>query len=357
MCHHSCCSGSKCITDKNKELNMKNLFFIASILNITLLTIVVWFVAQRLRKKINSENDDYFKRIMNYISSIRYGNITEKIDESNLLGTKKILAQSINRMSETLVDRENMIREYEKVMLEKNKSLEQLIKQEQDMHSLRKDFIATLGHDLKVPILAADNTLEFLLDGTFGELNSKQFEVLKKMKNSNSDLIILVENILATYKSDEQNIVLQKSMINLKSLIIDAVQELTELAQRENINIETALDDVDISVDPFQMKRVIKNLLHNAISYSLKNSSVQIILSKQDKYAIIEVVDFGVGIEEKDIAHIFEKYYSCAKKFRKVGTGLGLYLSNQIVKTHEGTIEVNSTPNEKTVFTIKLPRK
>ena len=71
----------------------------------------------------------------------------------------------------------------------------------------------------------------------------------------------------------------------------------------------------------------------------------------------IEVVDFGVGIEEKDIAHIFEKYYSCAKKFRKVGTGLGLYLSNQIVKTHEGTIEVNSTPNEKTVFTIKLPRK
>ena len=336
---------------------MKNLFFIASILNITLLTILVWFVAQRLRKKINSENDDYFKRIMNYISSIRYGNITEKIDESNLLGTKKILAQSINRMSETLVDRENMIREYEKVMLEKNKSLEQLIKQEQDMHSLRKDFIATLGHDLKVPILAADNTLEFLLDGTFGELNSKQFEVLKKMKNSNSDLIILVENILATYKSDEQNIVLQKSMINLKSLIIDAVQELTELAQRENINIETALDDVDISVDPFQMKRVIKNLLHNAISYSLKNSSVQIILSKQDKYAIIEVVDFGVGIEEKDIAHIFEKYYSCAKKFRKVGTGLGLYLSNQIVKTHEGTIEVNSTPNEKTVFTIKLPRK
>lgn len=357
MCHHSCCSGSKCITDKNKELNMKNLFFIAFILNITLLTILVWFVAQRLRKNINSENDDYFKRIINYINSIRYGNITEKIDESNLLGTKKILAQSINRMSETLVDRENMIREYEKVMLEKNKSLEQLIKQEQDMHSLRKDFIATLGHDLKVPILAADNTLEFLLDGTFGELNSKQFEVLKKMKNSNSDLIILVENILATYKSDEQNIVLQKSMINLKSLIIDAVQELTELAQRENINIETALDDVDISVDPFQMKRVIKNLLHNAISYSLKNSSVQIILSKQDKYAIIEVVDFGVGIEEKDIAHIFEKYYSCAKKFRKVGTGLGLYLSNQIVKTHEGTIEVNSTPNEKTVFTIKLPRK
>lgn len=336
---------------------MKNLFFIICILNIAWFAFVGVIIAKRIKVRINREYDDFFKRIITYINSIRYGNITEKIDDTNLLGTRKILAQSINRMSETLVDRENMIREYEKVMLEKNQSLEQLVKQEQDMHSLRKDFIATLGHDLKVPILAADNTLEFLLDGTFGELNSKQFEVLKKMKNSNSDLIILVENILATYKSDEQNIVLQKAMINLKSLIIDAAQELGELAQRENINIETILEDVDISADPFQMKRVIKNLLHNAISYSLKNSSVQIILSKQDKYAVIEVVDFGVGIEEKDIAHIFEKYYSCAKKFRKVGTGLGLYLSNQIVKAHEGTIDVNSTPNEKTVFTIKLPCK
>ena len=334
---------------------MKMLFLTACILNFVWFVFVGWFIAKRLKQRIKAENEDFLKIIINYINSIRYGNITEKIDEKDLQGTNKVLAQSINRMSETLVDRENMIREYERVMLEKNKSLEAMVKKEQDNHVQRKDFIATLGHDLKVPILAADHTLDFLLDGTFGELNEKQYEALKKMKSSNSELIVLVENILATYKTEEQNLTLQKSLINLKTLIEGTLDDIETIAANEDVHINTELADMDIMIDGFQMKRVIKNLLYNALSYSAKNSTVDVKLESDGTYAIIKIIDYGIGIEPDDLPHIFEKYYSAAKKFRKVGTGLGLFLSKQIVEAHNGTICAESTPHERTEFLIKLP--
>ena len=104
-----------------------------------------------------------------------------------------------------------------------------------------------------------------------------------------------------------------------------------------------------------QLERVIKNLISNAISHSNTKKDIDIETGEISGYITISVIDYGQGIPEDEQKLIFNKYYSAAKKFRKIGTGLGLYLSQQIIKSHGGEITVDSKENVRTEFCIKLP--
>ncbi len=114
-------------------------------------------------------------------------------------------------------------------------------------------------------------------------------------------------------------------------------------------------NDIKISADSTQLKRVIKNLIQNAISHSDSNKDIDIRIEQEQDFINIKIIDYGKGISKDDIEKIFNKYYSTAKKFRKIGTGLGLYLSQQIIKAHDGEIIVKSEENINTEFCIKIP--
>ena len=103
------------------------------------------------------------------------------------------------------------------------------------------------------------------------------------------------------------------------------------------------------------MQRVVKNLISNAIDHSNTQKAIEIKISTVPKFITISVIDFGQGIPKDEIKMIFNKYYSAAKKLRKVGTGLGLYLSQQIAEAHGGEITVQSEENVRTEFCVKIP--
>ena len=95
--------------------------------------------------------------------------------------------------------------------------------------------------------------------------------------------------------------------------------------------------------------------MSNAINHSHSQKDIEVNISTDNNFAFISVVDFGQGIPKNEIKMIFNKYYSAAKKLRKVGTGLGLYLAQQIVQAHGGEIFVTSKENVRTEFCVKLP--
>jgi signal transduction histidine kinase len=122
-----------------------------------------------------------------------------------------------------------------------------------------------------------------------------------------------------------------------------------------DINFTPSNEKTVIKADEMQLTRVIKNLISNAIDHSNSQKSIDVEIGKTQGFITISIIDYGQGIGKDELKMIFNKYYSAAKKLRKVGTGLGLYLSQQIVQAHGGEIVVTSEENVRTEFCVKLP--
>lgn len=314
---------------------------------------IIFFIEYlKVKRKYKFSQRDV-KRLIKTIERVRYGQLDARVKSLNNTN----LQWAANRLIESLEDREKMISEYQKDLFKKNESLEKLILNEKESQRFKEDFIATLTHDMKTPIIAELNTLDFLIEGRFGELNEKQKEAINLMKTSNTELIELAEILLETYKVQQSSIVLKKKKVNVNELIFEIIEEMTPIAQHTNqkISFECDNNQIELQIDAFQIKRVLKNLILNALSFSVNHSSVDVALFKDGPLIKITVTNLGQGISQEDLLLIFNKYYSSVKKFRKIGTGLGLYLANQIVKAHKGTISVNSIENDKTTFEIELP--
>ncbi len=426
----------------------ENAVFFIHVLNLfVLVTLIILFVFARRTGRNWTKVNDYLGVITNTVNSIRYGDLTKKIEKMDLPNSEQ-LAESLNRMIETLNDRETMIVEYQNELHRQNKFLEAVINSlsdglviiddnykilratpkisewfnidgkklmgasmedyvqlpphkkletlledeifinadrasnftastmelkledkkkrfviiiknvtdQKELESLKEDFVATLTHDLKVPIIAETNMLELFLNESFGPISEKQELALKNMQVSNKELLDLVQIVLETYKVRDGKIKLYKENIMLKSFIEEIIEEMRPIASKTKNNLEFILTrDIRVVADRIQLKRVIKNLIQNAISYGEPNSPIEIKIGEIPKYIVIHVKDYGKGISETDINKIFNKYYSAAKKFRKIGTGLGLYLALQIVKSHGGELSVESEEGNYTEFCIKLP--
>lgn len=224
-----------------------------------------------------------------------------------------------------------------------------------EMERLRDDFIATLTHDLRTPLLAAIQTLNFFIDGSLGELNDKQKNLLQTMLYSNKDMLGLVNALLEVYKYESGQLILCKNNFPLNSLINQCVKEVKSLADSKNIDITVELDEeTEIYADKQELKRVIANFLGNAINYTQESGHVVIKTNIEENNIIVTVEDNGTGIPEDDIPKIFKRFSQGTSQKRSTGTGLGLYLSRQIIEAHEGKIWLESEVNKGSKFCFKL---
>ena len=221
---------------------------------------------------------------------------------------------------------------------------------------LRDDFIATLTHDLRTPLLAAIQTLTFFLDGALGELDDKQKLLLSTMQKSNEDLLGLVNALLEVYKYDAEKLTLTKTNFNIYNLVEQVYNELLPLAQSKNIDFKIDCNDkeLEINADRSELRRVICNLCGNAINYTQNDGSVLITLKNEENDLIFSVSDNGCGIPPEDIPNMFQRFSQGTSKKRSTGTGLGLYLSRQIIESHGGKIWLESRVNKGSEFSFLL---
>jgi len=236
---------------------------------------------------------------------------------------------------------------------------------QKEMERLRDDFVATLTHDLRTPLLAAIQTLKFFLDGSLGNLEEKQKILLSTMQKSNEDLLGLVNALLEVYKYEAGKLDLCKTNFLLKDLISQSFRELEPLAKNKNIEFNlvfSAQDDLTISADRGEIRRVITNLCGNAINYTNLGGKICIEVREQNGDVIFSVADNGNGIPAEDIPNLFKRFSQGTSKKRSTGTGLGLYLSRQIIEAHNGKIWLESKVNKGSEFSflltgVKVPSK
>ncbi len=229
--------------------------------------------------------------------------------------------------------------------------------EQKEADKLRDDFIATLTHDLRTPLLAAIQTIKFFLDGTVGEISEKQRLLLDTMKKSNEDLLGLVNALLEVYKYDASKLELCKTDFCFKSLLDQVYSELKPLADTKKIDfvVNYEIDkETKINADRGEIRRVICNLCGNAINYTNNGGKIEISIKSKNNDLIFSVQDDGNGIPQEDIPHLFKRFSQGTSKKRSTGTGLGLYLSRQIIEAHGGKIWLESKLNKGSEFSFLL---
>ena len=166
-----------------------------------------------------------------------------------------------------------------------------------DMERLREDFIATLTHDLRTPSLAAIQTLEYFLNGKLGELSEKQKMLLSTMKKSNEDMLGLVNTLLEVYKYESGRLRLVKTPFMFNLLLDECIEQVKPIADAKNQTIEKIyknLDSSEILADRNEIRRVIINLLGNAVNYTPNGGIIEIKAEIEDKDLHFSVKDkFG----------------------------------------------------------------
>lgn len=222
----------------------------------------------------------------------------------------------------------------------------------------RDCFIETVTHDLKTPVRSEIRAMELLLNGYFGELNSTQSEVLSEILNSSNYMFFMLDSILSKYKLDQNKIQLIPSKFSINKLIRDCVTGLRVLVKSKNqkLNLDFDNHSEEICADYIAMKRIIINLISNAIKFSANGSEIDVVVTETENEIKISVADRGIGISSSQIKDIFEYKKANITKFKQIGSGLGLYISQKIIALQGGKIDVNSVQGEGSTFTVTLPK-
>jgi signal transduction histidine kinase/sensor domain CHASE-containing protein len=232
-----------------------------------------------------------------------------------------------------------------------------------ELDRVKETYVATLTHDLKTPLLAQQMVLETLASGSIGPINEEQKKLLIGAKESVHDLVEMVNSTLLFYKLEASHVALHRQRVQLSSVVKDVMSGLQPLAEKREVTLEldTALELPEAWIDAIQMKRVFHNIISNAISYSRRSTPIRVSIYADDKNdgtenrLLVEVCNQGKGIAPEELPKIFDKYYSISRKFKQIGTGLGLYISKKIVELHGGKIWAISEPEKETRFYISLP--
>jgi len=223
-----------------------------------------------------------------------------------------------------------------------------------EIEDKKETFVATLTHDLKTPTLAQIKALELLYEGTFGELKKDQTEIIKQISNSCKYMLNMVSTLLSTYRYDEGIKNINCEEFDLIHLVNECKNELSCLArEKEQIILMKNNGNSIIYADKLEIKRVIINLISNAISHSFEKTEIEIYIQNEDKKVVFLVNSFGNTISHEKLEKLFDKYVSTSKKNGQ--SGLGLYLTKQIVNIHNGEIIAQSDELNGNTFGFEIP--
>jgi PAS domain S-box-containing protein len=224
----------------------------------------------------------------------------------------------------------------------------------------RDDFVATLVHDLKTPLIGADQALEAMIRGNLGPIDPSQSELLSMLKRSNQHLLTMVHNLIEAYRYDAGEARMSVEEFNLHELIDACIEELAAWSAHKEITMRSVFSSGNGMMvgDRLSIRRVILNLLDNALKFTPKDGLIEISADEEGGDVTFRVSDTGVGIPQSEFSQVFLRYWQghSAKQYTP-GTGLGLYLCRQIVTAHGGTISVSSKLGEGTTFSVVMPKQ
>ena len=225
------------------------------------------------------------------------------------------------------------------------------------LEQVRRDFVANVSHELRTPITSIKGFSETLLDGAYQD-KEMLFSFLEIIYKESNRLQMLVNDLLDLSKLESQGYEIDKDDVSVQDVLARVVEVTGQKMDEKNIQF-TVENELDVHVlgEENRLIQIFTNLISNAVMYSSENSNVKIAVNKQRNFGVIEVIDEGMGIEEADLARVFERFYrvDTARSRNSGGTGLGLAIVKHLVELHHGEIEVESQVGEGTIMRVRIP--
>ena len=236
-----------------------------------------------------------------------------------------------------------------------------LVSRLQRIDDSRQEFVSNVSHELKTPI----TSMKVLADSLLEQADSVPVELYREFMGDIREEIEresqIIEDLLTLVRMDKANQELNVKKVDLNLFLENLMKRLKPLARQKNLElILESFRPVTGEIDEVKFSLAISNMIENAIKYNRKDGFVRVTLNADYKYFYVKIADSGVGIPEKDQAHVFERFYRADKARSRDsgsvgGTGLGLSITQEIVQMHHGAIRLHSVEGEGTTFIVRVP--
>ncbi len=224
----------------------------------------------------------------------------------------------------------------------------------------KSEFLTTMSHELRTPLSAIIGFSDVMLEGMSGEFNEQNTKFLNNISNSGKHLLSLINNILDLSKIEAGKMELDMEMFSVSEAFSYTRAVTSGLAMKKDITIKYDLEpELLIYADRIRFKQVIYNLMSNAIKFTPKGGSVEVLAAKAGNSVRVSISDTGIGISEKDQKLLFQPFRQVDSSINRQyeGTGLGLALVRKFVELHGGKVWVESETGKGSTFTFELPLK
>ena len=236
------------------------------------------------------------------------------------------------------------------------KSFQQMTEKLSENDRIRKEFISDVSHDFQSPLLNIKGYSDLLLDENLSVEQRKNYA--KVIQSETDRLSLLTKQLLLLTSLDQLSSPLELATFSLDEQLKETIRKYRWLLEEKDITLSMDLDEVHFKGDPAFLEKVWENLLSNALKYTLSEGTIELDLSETTESVIVTVQDTGIGMNDKEVARIFDRFYRAddSRTRETSGTGLGLPIVQQVVKLHTGDIQVKSSKDGGTTFTVTLPK-
>ena len=242
---------------------------------------------------------------------------------------------------------------------ESNRELNQANAQLRELSAMKEEFLALTTHDLRSPLSVISGVINFFNSGRLGDLTGEQKNMVSMMERNTQNLIELVNDLLDASKLESGTMRLDLATIELSALIDELRQQMQPLAAEKEIALEALVPEElpPLRADRAKLRRVLVNLISNALKFTPRGGRVSVSAAAEGTLVRVSVTDTGVGIPTEDMRDIFDKYAQARSRATRSekGTGLGLYITRQLVELHGGHIEVRSEVGKGSTFSFTIP--
>jgi signal transduction histidine kinase len=234
------------------------------------------------------------------------------------------------------------------------------ITREKQIEKTKSEFVSITAHQLRTPLSGIKWTLQMLLDNDLGEITAEQRNFIQKTYKANERVISVINDLLNVTRIEEGKFLHKIDLVNMEDIVEEVITSSQEVAQKKGIKLEFQKSEKklpQVKVDIEKIEMVIQNLIENAIHYTPEKGEVTVSLKYTNNEIEFKVKDTGIGISKEEQKRLFTKFFRApeAIAMETDGSGLGLFISKNIIDVHNGRIWFESEKGRGSTFYFVLP--